>query len=103
MFINKVSQKQLYAQVAGLSILDILKLKESYSNLPANKIKSIQKIINDLDKFKLQIKMTTKDLLYKQIIVSIGKDNVNNFMVFANNHITNINRALKNIILADYI
>jgi len=84
MSINKVPQKQLYAQVAGLSVLDILKLKKNHPNLLAKKIKSIQKIINDSDKFKPQIKMTTKDLLYKQIIVPMGKDNVNNFMAFAN-------------------
>jgi len=50
--------------------------------------------------------MTTKSPSYKQIIVSIGKDNANKFMAFASNHITNINRALKNIksdVLADYV
>ena len=39
MSMNKVPQKQSYTQVAGLSILDILKLKENYLNLPAKKIK----------------------------------------------------------------
>jgi len=50
--------------------------------------------------------MTTKDLLHKQIIVPISKDNVNKFIASVCNHITNINRALKNIksdILADYV
>jgi len=50
--------------------------------------------------------MTTKDLLHKQIIVPIDKDNTNKFMASASNYITNINRALKNIksdILADYV
>ena len=44
--------------------------------------------------------------MHKQIIVSIDKDNTNKFMASASNHITNINRALKNIksdILADYV
>ena len=41
--------------------------------------------------------MTTKGFLYKQIIVPIGKDNANKFIASASNHITNINRALKNI------
>jgi len=53
--INKVPQKQLYTQVASLSISDILKLKENYSNLLAKKIENIQKIIDDSDKSKLQI------------------------------------------------
>ena len=50
--------------------------------------------------------MITKGSSYKQIIVSIGKDNANKFMASASNHITNINRALKNIksdVLADYV
>ena len=50
--------------------------------------------------------MTTKDLLHKQIIVPIDKDNTNKFMASTSNHITHINRALKNIksdILADYV
>ena len=50
--------------------------------------------------------MITKNPSYKQIIVSIGKDNANKFMASASNHITNINRALKNIksdVLADYV
>ena len=47
MSINKVPQKQSYVQAAGPSILDILKLKENYLNLPAKKIENIQRIIND--------------------------------------------------------
>ena len=50
--------------------------------------------------------MTTKGPSYKQIVVFMGKDNANKFMAFASNHITNINRALKNIksdVLADYV
>jgi len=39
MYMNKIPQKQSYTQVAGLSILDILKLKGNYLNLPAKKIK----------------------------------------------------------------
>ena len=53
MSINKVPQKQSYVQAAGPSILDILKLKENYLNLPAKKIENIQRIINDSDKSKL--------------------------------------------------
>ena len=39
--------------------------------------------------------MTMKGLLRKQVIVPISKDNVDNIMVSANEHITNINRAFK--------
>ena len=51
--INKAPQKQSYAQAIGLSVLDILKLKENYFNLPAKKIENIQRIINNSDKSKL--------------------------------------------------
>jgi len=46
--------------VADPSVSDILKLKDNYPNLPAKKIKSIQKIINNSGKTKHQIKMTIK-------------------------------------------
>jgi len=73
----------LYAQVAGSSILEILKLKKNYSNLLAQKIKNIQKII-----------------------ISMDKENADKFMISASNYIANINKALKSIksdIIADYI
>ena len=53
---------QSYAQVANFKISDIFKLKENYLNLPAKKIENIHKIINDTDKTKPHIKMTTKGL-----------------------------------------
>ena len=106
MFMNRVPQKQSYAQAAGPSVSDILKLKKNYPNLSAKKIENIQRIINDSGKSKPWIRMTTKSPSYKQIIVSMGKNNTNKFMAFASNHIPNINRALKNIksdVLADYV
>lgn len=50
--------------------------------------------------------MTTKRLSRKQIIISMNLDNTNKFMKDLSAHITNINRALKNIksdIMADFI
>jgi len=52
MFMNRVPQKQSYAQAAGPSVSDILKLKKNYPNLSAKKIENIQRIINDSDKSK---------------------------------------------------
>jgi len=60
MAIVKTNQKQLYAQVAGSNVSNILKFKENYPNLLTKKIENIQKIINDLGKPKPCIKMTTK-------------------------------------------
>jgi len=50
--------------------------------------------------------MTTKDLSRKQIILPIGNKNKIKFMASSNNHVVNLNRALKNIksdIMADYV
>ena len=49
--------------------------------------------------------MTIKGSFYKQIIIPMGKENTDKFMIFASNHIANINRVLKSIkldVIADY-
>jgi len=102
----KTNQKQSYAQITGSNVSNILKLKENYPNLLTKKIKNIQKIINDLGKLKPCIKMTTKSPLQKQIIVSMGKDNISKFIASFSSYIANINKALRNIkldIMTDYV
>ena len=102
----KTNIRQSYAQATNPKVADILKLKEDYSNLQTKKIKNIHRIINDVGKSKPHIKMTTKGLLQKQIIVSIDKDNVIKFMALSSIHIANLNRSLKNIklnVMADYV
>jgi len=50
--------------------------------------------------------MTIKGLLRKQVIVSMNNDNIVKFILNSSDHITNINRVLKNIkleIKVDYI
>ena len=104
--IVKMNIRQLYAQVASPKITDILKLKEDYLNLPAKKIENIHRIINNAGKPKSCIKMTTKGLLQKQIIVTMGKDNINKFIALSSVYIANLNRSFKNIksdIMAYYI
>ena len=101
-----MNTRQSYAQVANPKVTNILKLKEDFPNLLAKKIENIHKIINSIDKPKPHIKMTTKDLLWKQIIVSMGKNNINKFMASSSIHVANLNRSLKNIkldIIANYI
>lgn len=41
--------------------------------------------------------MMTKSLLRKQIIVSIGNNNIAKYIALSSKHITNLNRVLKNI------
>ena len=81
-------------------------IKEAFSNLQNKKIENIQKIISGESKPKLKLNMTTKGPSRKQVIVPINLDNANKFMKDLSTHITNINRALKNIksdVMADFI
>jgi len=92
--------------VTSSNVSDIFKLKTNYPSLLAKIIQDIHKIINNIDKTKSHIKMTTKGLLWKQIIIPISKANVDNIMVFLADHVTNINRALKIIkskVIVNYI
>jgi len=102
----KLNNKQLYAQAVNSKVTDILKLKENYPNLLVKKMKNIHKIINNSDKPKPKIKITTKGPLQKQIIVLMDNNNKTRFMASFSSHITNLNRTLKNIklnIVIDYI
>jgi len=102
----KTNIQQSYAQVANPKVSNILKLKENYLNLLANKIKNIHRIIKNTDKTKPCIIITTKGLSQKQIIVPIGQANVNKILTLSSIHVANINRALRNIksnVMMDYI
>ena len=89
--------RKLYAQATSSNILDILKLKNNFPKLLAKKIKGIYRIINNKDKVKPWLNMTTKGPFRKQVIVLMSKFNINNILALANKHVTNINRTLKNI------
>ena len=98
--------RKLYAQATSSNILDILKLKNNFPNLLAKKIKEIQRIINNKNKMRPQLNMITKGPSKKQVIVPMSKVNINNILTLANKHVTNINRALKNVksnILVNFI
>jgi len=59
-----------------------------------------------MDKTKPHIKMTTKGLSQKQVIIPTGRANIDKIMALFNIHVTNINRALKNIksnVMVDYV
>ena len=72
---TNTNSRKSYAQATNPKVSNILKLKKNYLNLLAKKIKNIHKIINDIDKTKPWIKMTTKGLFYKQIIIPMSKAN----------------------------
>ena len=88
-------------------VKETLKIKGTFPNLPNKKIEQIHKVINSSnDKAKLRISMTTKGLLWKQVIVPMSNNIAKEFIKDSSSHIVNINHALKAIkssMIADFI
>jgi len=112
--IKKPTTKKSYAQASTPKphssdkssniAMNTLKIKETFLNLPNNKITSIQKVIND--KAKPRLKMTTKGLSCKQVIIPMSCNLGKRFIKDSSSHVININWALKSIksnICADFI
>jgi len=91
---------------SSANIKKILKIKETFQNFQAKKIENIQKIINNNGKPKPKLKIITKYLLRKQVIVLINNKNKAKFMKSSSVHIINLNRILKGIkseVIADFV
>ena len=102
------NKDKLYAQMSKSrnTTKKVLKIKKVFSNLKADKINNIQKIIKGNSKPKLKINIITKDHSRKQVIVPMNNNNKTKFIEDSNNHITNLNRVLKNIkseIMVDFV
>ena len=86
--------------------MEIIKIKETFPALNAQKVDQIHKIVNSTLKSKPRIQMTTKGPSRKQIIILMSNDNILKFMKESLFYIANINQALKNAkleILVDFI
>ena len=84
----------------------VIKIKDTFPALSAQKINQIHKIINSNTNPKPRIQMTTKGSSRKQIIIPMSSDNINKFMKNSLLHITNINQSLRNSkseVLVDFI
>ena len=84
---------------------EVLKIKDVFPQLSTNKIENIQRIIKDNGKSKPKLTMTMENPFRKQDIIPMNNDH-KNFIEDSTNHITNLNRALKNIksdILVNFI
>lgn len=94
---EKKDIRKSYVQVffSTTSTREVLKIKETFPNLRAKKIKNIQKIINGKGKPKPRISIMMKGPPRKQIIVPMSNENKTKFMKESSAHITNLNRALK--------
>ena len=103
---EKKNTGKSYAQALLPNISKILKIKENFPKLQANKIDNIHKIINDIGKPKPKLNMMIKSLSRKQVIIPMSNVNKAKFMESSSTHITNLNRVLKNIkseVMADFI
>jgi len=97
-----------YAQASKPTVTTskVLKIKETFPSLNAQKIDQVNSIVNGQNKEKPRIKMTTKGPSRKQIIIPMSNDNIVSFMKNSSTHVANINRSLRNAktdVLVDYI
>ena len=70
------------------------------------KIDQVNSIINSQNKPRPRIRMTTKGLSRKQVIIPMSRENILSFMKNSSLHVANINRNLRNAksdVLADYL
>jgi len=102
------ASKQSYAQASKQmnNTTKVIKIKDTFPALNAQKINQIHRIINDSSKPKPCIQMTTKGPLRKQVIIPISNDNINKSMKDSLLHVANINQSLRNAkseVLVDFI
>ena len=102
--------KKSYAQASksNLSkVKDILRVKEAFPSLLADKVGKILKVKNSSEgKKKPKLNMMMRDPSRKEVIIPITKSNTELIMNSAHKQITNINEHLKNSnsdIIADFI
>jgi len=87
---NSMSSKaKSYTQASkqNTSTSDVIKIKETFPSIGAKKIDQINNIVNGSSKPKPHIQMTTKGLSRKQVIISMGNDNIIKFMKNSSIHI----------------
>ena len=85
---------------------EVLKIKESFPSLNAEKIDQVNNIVNGKNQQKPWLQSTTKGPSRKQIIIPMSSGNISSFMKNSSLHVANINRDLHNAkmdILVDYI
>jgi len=88
--------KKSYAQASKSSINNIVKIKDTFPKLPTKKVVKVNDIINKSDLVESKRKMTTKELLRKQVIIPMNITTTEIIVNQANGIITNINTGLKN-------
>ena len=104
--INNSGKSYAQATKTSNNMLEVLKIKDMFPSLNAQKVDQVNNIVNGQTKPKPCIKMTTKGPSRKQVIIPMSRDNINSFMKSLSLYVANINRLLhdaKSDVLADYI
>ena len=94
------------ASKPSVNMSEVLKIKEAFPSLNAQKIDQVNNIVNGQNKAKPHIKMTTKGSSRKYVIIPMSSDNISSFIKNSSAYVANINRALCNTktdVLVDYI
>ena len=93
---NNVNLGKSYAQASKslVSTSDMLKIKETFPSLNAQKIDQVNSIVNGQNKSKPRIRMTTKGPSRQQVIIPMSRENISSFMKNSSLHVANINRNL---------
>ena len=103
---NNPARSYAQATKTSANTSDVLKIKEAFPALNANKIDQVNNIIKGNPKPKLRFQMMTKGPSRKQVIIPMSKENNNAFMKNSPLHMANIDRQLcntKSEVLVDYI
>ena len=104
---QKKSYMQASSKIFSLNItLKTLKIKKTFLYLQNKKIEQVQKLISSKSKTKPYINMTTKSLLFKQVIVPMNNKTAKKYLKDSNTYIVSINQALKSIksnVMANFI
>jgi len=96
---NTKQPQKLYAQASkqNISMSEVIKIKEAFPTIGANKIEQINNIVKGNTKAKPCIQMTTKGPSRKHVIIPMSSKNNMKFMKNSSIHIINMNRFLKNV------
>ena len=104
---QKKSYMQASSKIFSLNItIKTLKIKKTFLYLQNKKIEQVQKLISSKSKTKPYINMTTKSLLFKQVIVPMNNKTAKKYLKDSNTYIVSINQALKSIksnVMANFI
>ena len=103
---GQLGKSYVQASKSSTSTSKVLKIKETFPALNAQKIDQMNNIVNSQNKPKPHIKMTTKGPSRKHIIIPMSSNNVSSFMKYSSYNVANINRQLHNAksdVLVDYV